>query len=47
MKYTKPQVALTESALRTIQGVPKPYGSAIDGVDGSKTATSNAYEADE
>lgn len=47
MEYNKPEILLIQAAVRTIQGIPKPGGSAQDVPAGNWTATSNAYEADE
>jgi len=47
MNYTKPEIVLTESALRTIQGIPKPTYGLFDAVKNDNTATLNGYEADE
>jgi hypothetical protein len=47
MKYTKPELVLVESALRTIQGIPKPTVGSFDAPKNDYTATLNGYEADE
>ncbi len=47
MKYMKAEIVLAESALRTIQGIPKPTVGSFDAPKNNYTATLNGYEADE
>jgi|HubBroStandDraft_4_1064222.scaffolds.fasta_scaffold13472_2 hypothetical protein len=47
MKYAKPEIRLIESAIRTVQGIPKPTQGLFDAPLENYTLTVNAYEADE
>jgi hypothetical protein len=47
MNYCKPEVKLTASALREIQGMHKPPEADIDQGDQTTYTTVSAYAADE